>query len=254
MHHKTSDRTSETGLPVGAAECFTRLDLGEWRSPIFAELLELEVRHREPPVTLLEVGCGLGFDGDHSLQKKVASLGSRVIGVEPDRDVVPQPVFTEVHRCLLEQAPIEAGSVDLAFSVMVMEHVPDPSAFLSAVHRVLRNGGVYWGFTVNRRHWFTLASTVASRLQLKTAYLRWLNGANEKEDYLDYPTFYRLNSAAAFQRDDPRFTKVYARSYGAVDAAAGYVAGPLKGIIKAFEAARVGLGGERIGFLIRLEK
>ena len=254
MDHLSSYGSNEAGLSAGAIDCFRRLDKGEWRSPIFAELLALEARDRDGCLTLLEIGCGLGFDGDHALQKKVAALAGRVIGVEPDPDVVPQPVFTELHRCLIEQAPIEPESVDLAFSVMVTEHVPDPAAFLGAVHRVLRKGGVYWGFTVNRRHWFSIASTVASRLHLKTAYLQWLNGANDKEDYLDYPTFYRLNSAAAFRCGDPKFAHVYTRSYGAVDAAAGYVAGPLKGVVKAFETARVRLGGGRIGFLVRLEK
>ena len=149
---------------------WARYTAGEYRSAAFADVLLDEMANLGGALTVLDIGCGGGFDGDMPLQRRIGAAASRFIGVEPADDITPDPCFHEVHRCLLEQAPIVPGSVDLAYAVMVAEHVADPAAFMASVARVLRPGGVFWAFTIDARHWSAWASLVLERARLKGRY------------------------------------------------------------------------------------
>src|SRR5262249_32690841 len=80
------------------------------------------------------------------------------------------------------------------FAVMVLEHLPSPRRFWRKLHDVLRPGGVFWGFTMDRRHWFCQASLWADRLQVKELYLNRLAGKRGVDRYENYPVYYRSNS------------------------------------------------------------
>jgi len=169
---------------------------GEWRAKIFRDLILADFqnsRANSPPV-VLDIGCGRGFDGDPRLQGSLASAASSYVGVEPDPDVDLASFFSTVHRCPFEAAPIPDGSVDLAFTVMVLEHLDDPATFWNKVHAVLRPGGVFWGFTMDARHWFVRASLLAKRLRVKDVYLNWLHGRRGDDRYENYPVCYRSNT------------------------------------------------------------
>ena len=144
--------------------------------------------------SVVDIGCGRGFDEDLALQKSLAALSGRYIGIEPNTDVEPGAHFGEIHRCLFEQAPIKAGSVDVAFAVMVLEHVQNPRLFLNKVHEILKPGGIFWGMTVDGRSLFAKASFWLERLHGKELYMRWLRGRRGEGRYLNYPVFYRCNT------------------------------------------------------------
>lgn len=170
---------------------------GEWRAPIFRDLILADARalqaNRET-LTLLDIGCGKGFDGSTKLQQSLAEVATQYIGVEPDPAVELQANFTAIHRCFFEDAPIEDESVDIAFAVMVLEHIPDPRKFWDKIHRVLRKGGCFWGLTVDARHWFVLTSALMEKLRLKDLYLDKLHGKRGEARYENYPAFYRINT------------------------------------------------------------
>ena len=147
-----------------------------------------------PEPTVLDIGCGKGFDGDRKLAATLASSSNRYLGIEPDESVVVQPIFSRVYHAMFEQAAIEAESVDVAFCVMVLEHIKEPKPFIEQLHRILRPGGVFWGFTVDTRHWFPLVSTVADRLRVKELYLSWTRGERGADRYENYPVYYRMNN------------------------------------------------------------
>jgi len=128
---------------------------GECRDRIFHDMILEDARARPRPLALLDVGCGKGFDTDVPLQEAMAREADRYVGIEPDRAVEPGGYFAEVHRCLFEDAPLPAGSIDVAFAIMVLEHLPRPEAFWDKLWHVLKDGGVFWGLTVDGRHWFT---------------------------------------------------------------------------------------------------
>jgi SAM-dependent methyltransferase len=171
---------------------------GERRPATFAKLLLTDLPSVEPcpsDLVILDIGCGAGFDDDPTLQHTLAKHASRYIGVEPDSHIELADIFHAVHNCRFEDAPIENNSIDIAFAVMVLEHIQEPSVFWEKIHDVLRPEGVFWGFTVDARHWFVAMSWIAERLTLKNLYLDFLHGRRgDPGRYANYPVYYRTNT------------------------------------------------------------
>ena len=102
---------------------------------------------------LLDIGCGGGL-----LSEPMARLGAEVVGVDPAPRNIP------VARIHAEQSGLEidyrlATAEDLAaagehFDVIlnmeVVEHVPDPQAYLDACASLLSPGGITLISTINR--------------------------------------------------------------------------------------------------------
>jgi SAM-dependent methyltransferase len=170
-----------------------RYQQGEWRAPVFRDMVLDDLQAQGGRPTVLDIGCGGGFDGSGPLQRTIADAAGAYIGVEPDPVVTLDDRFTEVHRCLFEDAPLRPGSVDLAFAVMVLEHLAEPERFWAKLQEVLAPGGVFWGFTMDARHWFASASRWFDRLRVKDLYLTWLRGRRGVERYANYPVHYRAN-------------------------------------------------------------
>lgn len=236
-------------------ELLRQLTTDTWRTPVFAQLILDDLGRMSRPVVTLEIGCGLSFDGDPGIQRELAGAADLCIGVEPDPGVEPQAVFGRVFSTTLEGADIEPGSVDLAYSVMVMEHVDDPRTFMEAIHTVLKPGGVYWGFTIDRRHWYSHIADLLSKTGLKSRYLDWLYGRqDEGERYLDYPTTYKLNAPGDFGPFDSLFSDISVWNTGATESVALYAPRPFRGVVRALESWRVGRGGARSELAVRLVK
>jgi SAM-dependent methyltransferase len=190
-----------------APQAIERYRKGEWRDRIFRDLIFADVRPHGKDKTFLDVGCGDGFDGDMPLQTSVAQVAGRFLGVEPDQAVDPGPNFHAVYRCMFEEAPVAPASIDVCYAIMVLEHLAEPQRFWDKVLSVLRKGGVFWGLTVDCRHWFCKYSIWFERLRVKDIYLNWLLGRRGEERYQNYPVFYRSNSPAQIET----FTSKFAR-------------------------------------------
>ncbi len=169
---------------------------GEWRAPIFRDMVLDDAANRGTGLTFVDIGCGRGFDGDIRLQRSLAEKCRRYIGIEPDRGIALGPHFTETYRCPLEEALVERDSVDVAFAVMVLEHLAEPRSFFDQVFRILKPGGLFWGFTMDARHFFCWISQLMESMHLKDIYLNRALGKRGVERYENYPTFYRANSPA----------------------------------------------------------
>ncbi|MFZ5448072.1 MAG: class I SAM-dependent methyltransferase [Thermodesulfobacteriota bacterium] len=84
-----------------------------------------------PGGRVLEIGCGLGLVGG-----KLKSLGAQVWAVEPDPD---QAAYARQHYGLevvplhFEDVSFDAQQFDLILASHVIEHFPDPLAFLQQV-------------------------------------------------------------------------------------------------------------------------
>jgi SAM-dependent methyltransferase len=180
---------------------------GEWRAPIFRDMIRADLQRLRPfrPPVLLDIGCGSGLDDDVRLQASLAAEAGRYVGVEPDAIIKTGAVFHAVHHCSFEAAPLEPASVDVAFAVMVLEHVNAPVAFWDKLHTVLRAGGVFWGFTMDARHYFAKASLLAKKFQIKEWYLDRLHGRKGKERYENYPVYYQCNTPERLERLARRF-------------------------------------------------
>jgi len=174
----------------------TRFRNGEWRAPIFRDMILSDAQTMGRGLTFVDIGCGRGFDDDKTLQRSLAERCERYIGIEPDEAIALEPHFTETYRCVFEEAPIAPGSVDIAFAVMVLEHLVDPGCFFNSVFRVLKPGGLFWGFTPDFRHFGCWMSQGLEVLHLKDLYLRCAIGRRGVVCYENYRTFYRANSPA----------------------------------------------------------
>jgi len=182
------------------ASYLARYRNGEYRARIFFDMILDDVAERTEGLTILDIGCGRGFDGNARLQEALAARCHRYIGVEPDQSIPVGPYISEVHRCSFEEAPLAPDSVDTAFAVMALEHVRRPELFFAKVSNVLKEGGAFWGFTVDARHFFALFSRWADCLRIKNTYLATLLGKRGEERYENYPTLYRANTPRQIAR------------------------------------------------------
>lgn len=188
-------------------QAIERYRKGEWRDRIFRDMIFADVRPQGNEKTFLDIGCGDGFDGDLPLQRSIAQVAGKFVGVEPDNSIVPGAYFHAIHRCMFEDAPLAPDSVDVAYAIMVLEHLPEPQQFWDKIWQVLRKGGVFWGLTVDRRHWFCTYSRMFVKLRLKDIYLNWLLGKRDDGRYQNYPVYYRSNSPEQIES----FTSNFAR-------------------------------------------
>ncbi|MBC8145602.1 MAG: class I SAM-dependent methyltransferase [bacterium] len=178
-----------------------RIQQGEWRSVVLRDMILDDIKQQGliKPV-LMDIGCGHGFDTSTELQQSLADIAGEYIGVEPDREITLQPFITSAHRSFFEDAAVPDQSVDMAFCVMVLEHIPDPQKFWNKVHATLKPGGVFWALTVDSRHWFALGSQAMEAMHIKDAYLRATHGERGEERYENYPVHYRTNSPRQIER------------------------------------------------------
>jgi 2-polyprenyl-6-hydroxyphenyl methylase/3-demethylubiquinone-9 3-methyltransferase len=121
---------------------------------------------------LLDIGCGGGL-----LCEPMARLGAAVVGVDPAARNIPvarlhaeQSGLVIDYRVATAEALAEAGETfDVVLNMEVVEHVPDPAAYLAACARLLRPGGLMVCSTINRNaRSFALAIVGAEYV------MRWL--------------------------------------------------------------------------------
>lgn len=231
---------------------------GEWRAPVFRDMVMADVKKLErrtsARLTLLDIGCGGGFDGDATLQRSIAEGAGHYIGVEPDAAIELQDVFSSTHRCSFEDAPIDPESVDLAFAVMVLEHFEDPQVLWDKIHRVLKKGGVFWGFTVDARHWFVIASILTEKLRVKDWYLSRLHGNRGVERYENYGVYYRSNAPHQIQELTSAFSSSFVLSFSKVGQMDYYLPKNLRWLGRALDRVAIRVGSPGSIMAVRVEK
>jgi SAM-dependent methyltransferase len=111
----------------------------EWRG--FARgTMDFIETYRPSRGRLLDVGCDTG-----EYLAEAQERGWEVTGVEINEPVaqdVAGRLGVRVIASTLEDAHLPADEYDAVMFNQVLEHVPDPIAFLTEVHRVLKPGGV----------------------------------------------------------------------------------------------------------------
>jgi SAM-dependent methyltransferase len=230
---------------------------GEWRAAIFRDMILSDAQmlsQKKDNLSFLDIGCGGGFDSDPKLQRSIAQAAGKYIGIEPDTDIELSPVFHSVHRCCFEDAPLDPDSVDIAFAVMVLEHSDKPELFWRKVHRVLRRGGVFWGFTVDARHWFVTASLLTERLHIKDLYLNMLLGKRGEERYENYGVFYRSNTPKQIQGMTRVFASTTILNFQRVGQIDDYIPAKLRWLSRTFDRYAIRMGRPGSLMAVRAEK
>jgi len=147
-----------------------------------------------PPARLLDVGAAVGY-----FVEQARAAGYDAQGVEPStwasafaRDQLGQPVATGT----LEERAFDAGSFDVVTLWEVLEHVPDPRAFLAEIARVLAPGGT-----------LALSTPDAGSLAARLSGRRWL-GWQKVPEHLWFFALDRLLAEAGFEVRSRRYVSL----------------------------------------------
>ena len=134
-------------------------------------------------------GGGVLFPHNRTLARELSDRANHVIGVDPSDNIESNTFVHESAQCLIEEFET-SEKFDLATLRMVAEHIAEPSAVVSALNRLIRNGGSVVIFTVNRWSPVTIVSSLFPFwLHHPIKKLFW--GGQEKDTF---PTVYRMNT------------------------------------------------------------
>ena len=146
---------------------------------------------------VLNIGAGHNLSGQLPRTRRRAA---RLVGVDPSERIHLNDSLDERHQATLQQfVPEHRAEFDAAFSVFVLEHVTDPRGFTTACAATLKPGGVLFGLTVNKWHYFGLSTWTATRLGISEWLLPKLRTTADLEAY-HFPTAYRMNTIRALSR------------------------------------------------------
>jgi SAM-dependent methyltransferase len=150
-----------------ATEKYSEDGFDEGRDTLFSGFGADVVRNLTPFVPehphLLDVGCNMGH-----LLFAARSAGWKADGLEINQGLIPKLRSNgfRVYDTFLETADIAPGTYDVLVANQVLEHVPDPLAFLEAAKRVVKPGGIiflslpcYWSpypVILKRDSWYSL--------------------------------------------------------------------------------------------------
>ena len=98
-----------------------------------------------------DVGCERG-----ELLHVLKQAGCRVVGTQLSESAsrfARERFGIEVHVGELAQAPFAEGSFDAILMIHVLEHLPQPEAYVSQIRRLLKPGGVLWIEVPNAGCW-----------------------------------------------------------------------------------------------------
>jgi 2-polyprenyl-6-hydroxyphenyl methylase / 3-demethylubiquinone-9 3-methyltransferase len=120
------------------------------------------VRHFERPskelkpmrdLSILDVGCGGGL-----VSEPLARLGAKVTGIDPTIDSIAvarrhaqgQGLDIDYRTASVEELQAAGETFDAVVCMEVIEHVPDPAAFVRSLGALVRPGGALILSTLNR--------------------------------------------------------------------------------------------------------
>jgi ubiquinone/menaquinone biosynthesis C-methylase UbiE len=113
--------------------------------------------------TVLELGCGAGFDAFEFCQKGALYTGIDIASLNPVRTRQHLSFFQYFPRLMqadAEALPFVSESYEVVYSNGVLHHTPDIKRAFSETYRVLKSGGEFWVILYNRNSIFYIFHTV----------------------------------------------------------------------------------------------
>jgi hypothetical protein len=107
---------------------------------------------------------------------------------------------------------------------------------------MLSPGGIFWGFTMDARHYFVVASALTDSLGIKDRYLTALHGARGEDRYENYKVFYRSNKPSQVDALTKKFTRCDIINFGRVGQLDFYLPGPLRWIGRTVDRGMLSMG------------
>ena len=142
--------------------------------------------HVDPGCTVLDIGCGRRAPNLLQLKGRARTL----IGIDLVDFELEDAELLLVNADACDMAPVPSGSVDLAYSRSVMEHIKNVRAAYSEINRVLKPGGKYIFLTPSAWDYASIiAYLVPNRFHGKIT--RVAEGRQATEVF---PTYYQSNT------------------------------------------------------------
>ncbi|GGJ44384.1 hypothetical protein GCM10011320_59820 [Neoroseomonas lacus] len=121
---------------------------------------------------------------------------ARLIGIDVVDFIVADPALELWRSDVTAMTQIADGSVNLAFSRSVMEHIEDVAGAYAEICRILAPGGTYTFLTPNFLDYASLIASVVPN-SLHGRIVRATEGRDEEDVF---PTHYRSNTGRAIRR------------------------------------------------------
>jgi 2-polyprenyl-6-hydroxyphenyl methylase/3-demethylubiquinone-9 3-methyltransferase len=150
---------------------------------------------------ILDIGCGGGL-----LCEPMARLGAEVVGADAaERNIPVAKVHAEKmgltidYRHTTAEALADAGETfDAVLNMEVVEHVPDPQAFLDTCARLVRPGGIHVCSTINRNPKSYMMAIIGAE-----HIMRWLpKGTHEWSKFITPDELFEMLSRAGLEPVD----------------------------------------------------
>jgi 2-polyprenyl-6-hydroxyphenyl methylase/3-demethylubiquinone-9 3-methyltransferase len=146
-------------------------------------------------LSVLDIGCGGGL-----IAEPLTRLGASVTAIDPGEENIaaakahsrPQGLEIDYRVCQVEDLCRAGLSFDAVLCLEVIEHVPDPGAFLKCCAALVRPGGIMIMSTINR----TLKAFVLAILGAEYV-LRWLPVGTHKWERFVKPDELKCHLSAA---------------------------------------------------------
>jgi len=159
-----------------------------WDDALFREEILSVIR---PYQHVLDLGAGAGIVAQMNFRGRAA----RICGVDPDTRVESNPYLNEGKIGVGESIPYPDLSFDVVFADNVLEHLDDPPAVFSEIHRVLKPGGLFLAKTPNRWHYMPIIAQLTPH-----AFHQFFNRLRGRTSRDTFPTRYKVNSPGAVRR------------------------------------------------------
>jgi SAM-dependent methyltransferase len=186
-------RTPPSPPPLGLGEMFDDRILGLDSAHVFMVSAQAVAARSQ---VVAEVGCGRGvlvdLDQPGGAWQDLRGEGRTVIGIDIEQTGAENPVIDEFRLIGRDgRWPLDDGSVDLAVSDFVLEHVTDPEDFVRELARVLRPGGMFIARTISRHSILAAAARMVPNDHHAKALERLQPGREERDVFR---TAYKMNT------------------------------------------------------------
>jgi len=132
----------------------------------------IRARFSDAPVRVLDVGCGAGLAAEALARRgfQVLGLDAAAEAIQAARRHAAGQDFSLAYRVGVPEGLLDEGAqFPVVTALEVIEHVPDPHAFLRTLSRLVQPGGVLFVSTLNRTACAFLSAKIGAEYVL-----RWL--------------------------------------------------------------------------------
>jgi SAM-dependent methyltransferase len=155
--------------------------------------LDLVREHVGASSSVLDLGAGSGWNQKYDPRLK--GRCRQVVGLDVDPKLKDNPRLDRVVLGDITAIPLADEAFDVVFSMMVLEHLPEPRRCAAEVYRILKPGGRFLVITPNIYHYVSLAGRLTPHW-----FHRWYSRKMWAAQREAFPTYYKLNTVRSFPR------------------------------------------------------